>query len=308
MKKLFFFGSYLDLHYLCIIMQCFKYLVANKKDLQWGLTISTVGREDCKPGEEYPSQGHAAGYFFQPERGRILNEYQLLYITEGKGIFSTMHVKNATLTAGDFFILFPGEWHSYKPLDETGWKAYCIGFRGENMDHRVQAGFLSADSPIHHIGYSSEVAQLYSTAINVAKEEPAYVQQFLAGIVNHLLGMLYSLERTRALKKDFGRSDIIDKARNNIREHLDENLTIQDVAKNIGMSYSNFRKLFKEYAGISPALYQQDLRLQRAMDLLSGTNLSVKEIAYQLHFESADYFSTKFKKKVGKTPSEFRQF
>jgi len=72
------------------------------------------------------------------------------------------------------------------------------------------------------------------------------------------------------------------------------------------VSYSNFRKLFKEYTGISPAMYQQDLRLQRAKEMLSTTNLSIKEIAYRLNFESPDYFSCKFKVKTGQKPSEFR--
>jgi AraC-like DNA-binding protein len=74
----------------------------------------------------------------------------------------------------------------------------------------------------------------------------------------------------------------------------------------LGVSYSNFRKLFKEFTGISPALYQQDLRLQRAKELLATTTLSIKEIAYRLRFESPDYFSSKFKIKTGKKPSEFR--
>jgi AraC-like DNA-binding protein len=74
----------------------------------------------------------------------------------------------------------------------------------------------------------------------------------------------------------------------------------------MGVSYSNFRKLFKEYTGLSPATYQQDLRLQRAKELLSTTDLSIKEIAYKLNFESPDYFSAKFKAKTGRRPSELR--
>ena len=92
-----------------------------------------------------------------------------------------------------------------------------------------------------------------------------------------------------------------------IRDNLDNNLTIQDVAQRLGVSYSSLRKLFKEFTGVSPALYQQDLRLQRAKELLSTTNLSIKEIAFSLHFDSADYFSTKFKHKTGVSPGQFRK-
>ena len=72
------------------------------------------------------------------------------------------------------------------------------------------------------------------------------------------------------------------------------------------MSYSNFRKLFKEYTGLSPALYQQELKIQRAKNLLATTGDSIKEIADRLHFESPDYFSARFRAKTGMRPSEFR--
>jgi AraC-like DNA-binding protein len=99
---------------------------------------------------------------------------------------------------------------------------------------------------------------------------------------------------------------MINRARLRIRESLESELTIQQIAADQGVSYSSFRKLFKEFTGISPALYQQDLKLQRAKELLTTTTLSIKEIAYQLNFESPDYFSSKFRSKTGKKPSEFR--
>ncbi len=77
-------------------------------------------------------------------------------------------------------------------------------------------------------------------------------------------------------------------------------------ADELGVSYSKLRKLFKEHTGLSPALFQQDLKLQRAKELLSSTSHSVKEIAYRLGFDSPDYFSSKFKAKNGCKPSEFR--
>ena len=91
-----------------------------------------------------------------------------------------------------------------------------------------------------------------------------------------------------------------------IRETLEKKVTIQDISQEMGISYSNFRKLFKEYTGVAPATYQDALRLQRAKELLSTTNDSIKEIAYRLNFESPDYFSSKFKLKTGYKPSDFR--
>jgi AraC-like DNA-binding protein len=286
--------------------QICKYLVNNDRDALWGLYISTVGYEEILPTDSYPTKGHADGYYFDVNKGRVLNEYQLLYLTEGEGTFQSTHQQETRIQEGDLFLLFPGEWHTYHPDNNKGWKSYWIGFKGQNIDDRIQYGFLSPEKPIYHVGFSSEIVRLYDNAYQTAVDETAYFQQMLAGIVNHLLGLMYSLERNRQLNKNRSHVDLINKARLRIRQELESDLTIQQVADELGVSYSNFRKLFKEYTGISPALYQQDLRLQRAKELLSTTDMSIKEIAYQLNFESPDYFSSKFRAKVGRKPSEFR--
>ena len=286
--------------------QISKYLLANERDALWGLTVSTVGYEEIQPGDDYPTRGHADGYYFDLQKGRELNEYQLLYLTEGDGVFHSATVKEARIREGDLFLLFPGEWHSYHPNPKTGWKSYWIGFKGRNMDDRVRAGFLSPQKPIYHVGFSDQIVRLYKQAYDAAIEEAAYSQQLMAGMVNLLIGMMYSKERNILLSRNQAHVDMISRARLRIREALESSLTIQQVAGEIGISYSNFRKLFKEHTGISPATYQQDLRLQRAKELLSTTDMSVKEIAYRLNFESPDYFSAKFKTKTGRRPSELR--
>jgi len=287
-------------------MQISKYLLANERDALWGLTISTVGYEEIAPGDSYPTKGHADGYYFNIEKGRILNEYQLLYNPEGEGVFRSAHCEETRIKAGDMFLLFPGEWHSYHPLSNTGWKSHWIGFKGKNMDDRVKAGFLTPEKPIYHVGYSFVLESLYKRAYEEAVREAAYSQQLMAGIVNHLTGMMYSLERNIELSKNQMQVDLISRARLRIREALESNLTIQQVAEDLGVSYSNFRKLFKEFTGLSPATYQQELRLMRAKELLSTTDLTVKEIAYRLNFESPDYFSAKFKAKMGCKPSDIK--
>jgi AraC-like DNA-binding protein len=287
-------------------MQTSKYLVVNDRDTLWGLTVNTVGYEEIPSGGDYPTHGHADGYYFETDKGRILNEYQLLYLTEGEGIFSSAHVKDVRLQAGDLFLLFPGEWHTYHPLKETGWKSYWIGYKGKNIDDRVKAGFLSPSKPVYHVGFSAEIVRLYEEAYETAHEETIYYQQMLAGIVNHLVGLMYSLERSMSINQNRAHVDLINKARLLIRQKLEEDLSIQQIAAAMDVSYATFRKLFKEYTDVSPAYYQQDLRLQRAKELLSTTDNSIKEIAYRLCFYSPDYFTTRFKMKTGYTPLEYR--
>ncbi len=288
-------------------MQQSKYMLASERDCQWGLTVTTIGYEEIAPGDSYPTKGHADGYYFEQEKGRTLSEYQLLYNPEGEGIFHSASVPEARIHQGDRFLLFPGEWHSYHPTPPRGWKKYWIGFKGRNMDDRVRAGFLSPTKPIYHVGFSDDIVRLYKDAFEAAKREEAYSQQLMAGIVNHLIGMMYSLERNiELMSRSQAHVNMINRARLRIRDSLESSLTIQQVAQDLGVSYSNFRKLFKEHTGLSPATYQQDLRLQRAKELLTTTAMSIKEIAYRLNFESPDYFSAKFKAKTGRKPSDLR--
>lgn len=231
----------------------------------------------------------------------------MLYLLEGEGTFHSTHIESAPIKAGDIFLLFPDEWHSYGPLQKSKWKSYWIGFRGRNIDDRVSNGFLHPSKSIYHVGYSSEIIELYKAALKAAFEEAAHSQQMLAGIVNHLIGAMYALERNIELNKNHSHVEMISKARIRIRESLESDLTIQQLADSLGVSYSNFRKLFKLHTGLSPALYQQDLRLQRAKELLSTTKMSIKEIAYRLNFDSPDYFSSRFRLKTGMKPSDFRR-
>jgi Transcriptional regulator containing an amidase domain and an AraC-type DNA-binding HTH domain len=78
------------------------------------------------------------------------------------------------------------------------------------------------------------------------------------------------------------------------------------MVKDLPMGYSRFRKIFKETTGLSPNQYHLNLRLDKAKDLLTSTNLTINEVAYQTGFDSIFYFSRLFKKKNGLPPKEYR--
>lgn len=284
-----------------------KYIVENEQDARWGLSVTTVGMEHIYPGESYPTSGHKDGYGFDPEKGRTLQEYQLLYFPEGRGGFRSAHGGLHSIQPGWMALLFPGEWHTYKPDPVRGWKQFWIGFKGEIADRIVTEGFLSVDNPIFHLGYNEEIVRLYAQAMEATEREEACFQQVLAGIVTYLLGLTYSIARNRKFNKNQHLVDRINQARLMMYEGIEKAVSIQDIVQDLNMSYSSFRKLFKEYTGVSPAHYFQDIKLQRAKDLLSSTRLPIKDIAYRLSFETPEYFSAQFKRKTGKKPTEFRE-
>ncbi len=282
-----------------------KYLTINPSDQKWGLTTHSVGHQVISENEAYPPQVHPTRYLFNIENGRILNEYQLLYITKGRGMFSSESSGRSQVKEGYMFLLFPGEWHTYRPDPETGWNEYWIGFDGRIMDEWVKNGFFRKESPVFNIGLNEEIIALYKRAIIIAEAQEANYQQALSGIACNLVSMALYLSRNR----DFNKSDVasqMNQAKIAVHENISA-ITPEELARITCMSYSKFRKIFKEYTGFAPSQYIQEVRITMAKELLTNTSKSIKEIAIELGYENKDYFFTVFKKVTGNTPITYRR-
>ncbi|MDR0565547.1 MAG: AraC family transcriptional regulator [Prevotellaceae bacterium] len=284
-----------------------RYLVASEQDMQWGLTVCSIGFQSINPSESYPPRHHPKSYLFSPKRGRVLDEYQLIYITRGKGKFCSANQRSTAVKEGMMFLLFPGEWHTYCPAEQTGWSEYFIGCKGYTMDQRMEKGFLLKSSPIFQVGLDEEVVRLYHKAMEVAGKQRPGFQQVLSGVANMLVGIAYAKNKEVNFQ-DKKMQLLIDRARVIMLDHVGKKITPEMISEQLGMSYSCFRKTFKEYTGFAPIQYIQELKVQYAKELLWTTQHTIKEIASMLSFDNAEYFSVFFKKKQHLTPLEYRNY
>lgn len=282
-----------------------KYLVANAGDDLWGLHATTIGFQSIVPNIDYPPREHPSSYWFNPNTGRILNEYTLLYITKGEGVFESTHCKPVKITAGAIIFIHPGEWHTYKPLRKTGWDEYWFGFKGVAVDRLREHNFFSLKTPVLNIGFNEQIVALFKQAIEVASFQKVAYQQLLAGIANLILGQVFYAEKNNAFR-DKGVIHLVEEARMIIRDNSDKNFTAEQIAKSLNIGYSWFRKIFKQYTGFSPGQYQMEIKIQKSKELLTSTTMPVKQISYELNFESTSYFVTFFKSKTGMSPTEYR--
>jgi hypothetical protein len=212
-----------------------KYLTVNEMDYAWGLTVTTVGCQHIEPDTVYPPKIHPQGYYFNPEKGRVLQEYQLVYITEGEGFFQSESMPETKIGAGTAFMLFPGQWHSYRPNEETGWSEYWVGFSGSYAEQLVQMNFFSKTEPLFDIGIKDRIVDLLVRIMDQAKTEKIGYQQLISGATTYILGQLYSIRRNR----EFGNKaveNIINHARVIMRENITEEMGPEAVASkfNIG--------------------------------------------------------------------------
>ena len=84
-------------------------------------------------------------------------------------------------------------------------------------------------------------------------------------------------------------------------------LSLDEVAAMCFVTPAYFRRLFRKYAGVSPAEYRTKRRMTRAVELLTGSTLSIAEIAEQLGYESPSYFCRVFKREMGVPPTRYKQ-
>lgn len=84
-----------------------------------------------------------------------------------------------------------------------------------------------------------------------------------------------------------------------------DQITVEQLAKECAISTSLLRRLFAERLGMSPVQYRTDIKIRRAMYLLETTDMTVNEIAEALSFFDAAYFCKVFRAHTGMTPTQY---
>jgi len=282
-----------------------KYINASQLDKEWGLFLNVVGFAQIPASVVYPPREHPSGYFFTWEKGRVLHEYQINYITEGSGVFET-ETDQFQVVPGSMLILRPGMWHRYRPDTTIGWNEHYIGFNGLFCENLFHEGFFQYGKPVIYVGFQESLLKLFFEILQLVKDEKTGHQQVAAANTILLLSKMLSVVKNQEFSgKSIERT--IRKACLYFRENLNSNINIEQLASDLNVGYSYFRQMFKRYTGISPTQYHLSLRIQKAKDLLVSTEFSFKEIAIELGFESYFYFSRIFKDKTGVSPQEFRK-
>lgn len=282
----------------------FRYMRASSRARQWGMYVTTCGRSTVSPNCSYPPVQHPAHHHFDWEHGRVLDEYQIVYVDEGHGVFETDH-SHGRVESGMAIVLRQGMWHRYRPKIETGWREYWVGFAGPGFNKIFNAGFF-ADREIFRVSKEIRMRGLFEELIGAAQENGPALQQTLAAQANLILAHVYASTMQHRPGTAKSATCMVQRACEMMQAPDTCMLSLEETARRLGTSYSSFRRTFREHTGSSPHQYRLRLKMSLARDLLLNTRLSVKEIAFRSGFEEEQYFCRFFRKTMGRTPSSFR--
>lgn len=113
--------------------------------------------------------------------------------------------------------------------------------------------------------------------------------------------------RSVALKKEEHSVSVVERARKFIDGHYQRDISLDDVSREVDISPYYFSKLFKEETGKNFVEYVTEIRMSRAKELLTKSDMSMKEICSEIGYADPNYFSRIFKKNTGQTPTEYKE-
>ena len=163
----------------------------------------------------------------------------------------------------------------------------------------------AAEEPLLRIGCSGGIERCYREIIGTVEEERVGFQPLISSIVLHILGSVL-FKHSNLLYSDNPVVEKINRAKAIMRTDFGRNRSPEQIAREVGMGYTWFRRVFREYVGMAPAQYQHTMRLNKARELLATTAHSISEIAYALGFESVSAFSLFFRLRERLSPSQYR--
>ena len=241
----------------------------------------------------------ATGHHMHREHHR---DNLLIYCTEGKA-FLNVKGEAHMLEAGDLLLLPAGANHRYTADPKNPWTIHWVHYTGPLADEfRHYMGFDDS-TPIRHLGRQPRLLVDFNGLLS--GRQTGFRARGLIHAANRLRQLLaavpISVDETG--NKRQAELDIIN---NYMHEHLDERITLEQLADLAGLSPAHFATRYREQTGTSPIQHFLHLKVERACQMLDATSLSFTEISHRLGYDDAYYFSRLFKKVMGQSPRDYR--
>jgi AraC-like DNA-binding protein len=232
---------------------------------------------------------------------------EICYYDKGSQYFE-VNGKQFLVKGGDVFIHYPGEVHGSGGHPEERGCLYWILIK---LDKSIPNNLVKLCNLIiarnrRHFRGSKDIKrvleEIYTIAANPEDEDIKRIRIHLE--IQQLL--LCLLDRIDCQAKE-AENERLNKVLQYIEAKLTENPSVSELAREMNLSESRFKNLFKELTGFTPGDYIQRKKIEIAQQKITADpGLNFTELAYELNFSSPQYFCTVFKKYTGESPGAIR--
>ncbi len=209
------------------------------------------------------------------------------------------------LTRPAVFWHHPAHRYQYGPLTAGGgWHHHWVSFRGSRAKRLLENGFMKL-SPRGFVDAAQPlaVAKIFEQLKQKATQPVA--QTHAEGVV--LLEQLLCLLMEQARSGEEPWREKITALSSLIQQNAFVRYDFEKEARRAGLSYSHFRRLFRQCIGRSPHDYLLLCRMQAAAEALKEFHRPIKEIAFEAGYDDPAQFSKLFRAKIGLSPKRFRE-
>lgn len=237
-------------------------------------------------------------------------EYVIHFILSGKG-FYTSGGHTMSLSAGDMFVIYPGEESTYGSDSDDPWYYAWIGFTGIRSDAILRNCGFSQKNPVQKdFPFSEYVLECIDKILDckaLTFADDLRREAFLLMLFSQLTEYHSSLKsKNGGAGHDYGSNAYVELAIDHIKSNYQDGINVSDIAGHIGISRAYLNHAFQKELGISIQKFLIDFRMHKAANLLVSTTNSIKEISQAIGYEDQLAFSKAFKKKFGISPKLYR--
>ncbi|KKI89324.1 hypothetical protein WQ54_25940 [Bacillus sp. SA1-12] len=253
----------------------------------------------------YPEPGVLiAGHFlvkdsYQAVRPNGMGDWLITFTLDGEGYF-TAENERITCRKGDITLLKPGVSHQYGTSKGKEWHFLWAHFSPE----LIEAKYLS-DHKLINLTFENEYARTrikdaFERLIQDYRERNKYWYELCQNSLKEILLLI-------AQRQNHSLDPRVEEILHILSKRMNQTFTIDDLAKEVGLSPSRLSHLFKENTGKSIMETFIQMRLNQAALLLEHTDRNASEAAAEVGFENYNHFAIQFRKRFGMSPRVYKQ-
>lgn len=229
-----------------------------------------------------------------------------IFCAEGKG-WCEMAGRRHEVTENQLLVVTASAPHVYGAAKQNPWTIHWFHAVGANMPLYLNRLGVSKSEPVVSLTGGVLLLSLFEEVVEALEHGfTAPHLTYAAHSLTHLMGLLLRYKEEHGHGTTSVR-DQIGKSIEFMKGHLSEPLTVATLAALVNLSRSHYTTLFRRVTGYAPVSYLNHLRMQRAVQLLNGTDLPIKQISDQLGFSEQFYFSRAFSRMHNHSPTEHRR-